>query len=82
MVIMGNPMTTQAAHQKHLCGYCRTGLDSCKGGNCVESMTCSVRCDNCQGRVWFTGNMGEQAQEYECPYCGSHEYHKDLGPRG
>ena len=60
------PMTTGIAELIH-------------GLNHTEDGTCSVQCSNCDGRVWFTGNMGDQKQEYTCPYCNSIEWNKNLG---
>ena len=49
------------------------------GRSHMENGTCSVTCTNCQNRVWFTGNMEDQSQEYVCPYCQSTEFNKNLG---
>ena len=65
---MKEPMTTAEAISKHECSACKAGRP-CEH-NCVESETCSVRCNSCNDRVWFSGNIQDVPEKWTCPYCG------------
>lgn len=65
---MSEPMTTDQAADKHSCSQCLEGIDC--GHDCVISRTCSILCEHCQSRVWFSGDGGTQSSaEFHCPYC-------------
>lgn len=78
---MSNPMTTRQAIEQHECPSCAAGEYCTSTGMCqhVESSTCSVMCSSCHHRVWFTGNLQDQAETFSCPYCGVFQKHRLLG---
>ena len=78
---MSEALTTEQATERYLCGECRERGNGACDFNCVESRTCSVRCQRCAERVWFQGNLSDQGQEFICPYCGGSQVNRHLGRR-
>lgn len=45
--------------------------DEVKERDLTESETCSRRCQHCNGRVWWFGEIWSAPGLYLCPYCGN-----------
>ena len=37
----------------------------------IESQTCSIKCNHCDGKIWFIGNLYDDTipANFNCPYC-------------
>jgi len=63
------PLTTEQAKELYTCKECKAGNDC--GMSCLESATCSVRCNICSQRIWFQGDLWHTPRTFKCPYCDS-----------
>jgi len=65
---MKTPLTTKQAIIRYSCSICKDGGE-CGSGDCVESSTCSYKCPECGGRIWFLGDIDRTPRKCNCPYC-------------
>jgi hypothetical protein len=63
------PLATEQAIERFGCAECRSG-GTCEH-SCVESATCSLRCQACDARNWFHGDLPDDTSVFTCHACGA-----------